>query len=255
MAGAADATIVVTEFLKTLYRPDLQSKIHVVHDGIERPDIRKAAWRDDRGSAANPLRAVLVTSVDLDHLPMIPEVPSFLEIEVIGRYPAQSNLRGRFNWARWTLMRKKSLTERRRFLKFLANRRIKRVQWHPETVYQRMAAADIGIIPVEIVNDPVPGAEISWWQVKSENRLTMKMSIGLPVIAGPVPSYLPVIDQGKNGYIAETSDEWLKCLEQLRDPRTRREVGESARDSVIRRFSKETQAERLIRILESVAGA
>ena len=141
------------------------------------------------------------------------------------------------------------MSEKRRFLRFLANRRIKRVQWHPETVYQRMAAADIGIIPVEVIDDPVPGAQISWWQVKSENRLTMKMSIGLPVIAGPVPSYLPVIDQGRNGYIAETAHEWLKCLEQLRDPTTRREIGELARDSVTRRFSKEAQAAKLITIL------
>jgi glycosyltransferase involved in cell wall biosynthesis len=250
MAEAADATIVVTDFLKSLYRSDLQPRIHVVHDGIERPDVRKIAWREDRGSVENPLRAVLVTSADLDHLPMITEVPPFLEVEVIGRYPGQSDLRGRFNWARWTLAKKKSIGEKCRLLRLLANSRIKRIQWNPQTVYQQMAAADIGIIPVETLDDPVPGARISWWQVKSENRLTMKMNIGLPVIAGPVPSYLSVIDQGRNGYIAETPEEWIACLDQLRDPKLRRDMGERARDSVLRRFSKERQAERLLAILD-----
>ncbi len=249
MAEAADATIVVTDFLRTLYRPDLQHKIHVVHDGIERPEVQKTQWRDDRGSADKPLRAVLVTSVDLDYLPMIPEVPPFLEVEVIGRYPAETNLRRRFDWARWTLARKSSWNEKRRFLQFLFNRRIKRVQWRPDTVYERMAAADIAIIPIEMIDDPVPGANISWWQVKSENRLTMKMCIGLPVIAGPVPSYFPVIERGENGYIAETPEEWLQCLEELRDPALRRRIGEKARASVAKRFSRETQAERLVKVL------
>lgn len=252
MAGASDATVVVTDFLRSLYRPDLRPKIHVVHDGIERPEIRKGEWREDRGSAANPLRAVLVTSVDLDHLPMLTEVPRYVEVEILGRYPAQSNLRGRFNWVRWTLAKKQSLRDKQRFLRFLANRRIRRVQWHPEAVYQRMAAADIGIIPVEMDDDPVPGARISWWQVKSENRLTMKMSVGLPVIAGPVPSYLPVIEQGKNGYIAETLAQWLECLKRLRDPDLRREMGESARACAIERYSKEAQAAQLIRVLDSL---
>jgi len=253
MAGVADATIVVTDFLRSLYRPDLQPRIHVVHDGIERPDVRKTQWRDDRGGTGNPLRAVLVTSIDLDHLPMIPEVPPFIEVEIIGRFPEESDLRGRFNWTRWTFAKKKSIGERWRFLRLLANRRIKRIRWNPQTVYQRMAAADIGIIPVETVDDPVPGARISWWQVKSENRLTMKMNIGLPVIAGPVPSYLPVIDQGRTGYIAGTPGEWLACLDELRDPKLRRDMGERARDSVGRRFSKETQAERLLAILGGLA--
>ena len=254
MAEVTDVTIAVTEFLKSLYRSDLQPRIHVVHDGIERPELRKIRWRPDRGSTRNPLRAVLVTSIDLDHIPLIERVPAFVEIVVVGRYPSRSNLLGRINWARWTFSKQPSATEKRAFIGFLANRRITRVPWGQETAYELMRDADIGIIPVDMVDDdPVPGSTASWWQVKSENRLTMKMSIGLPVVASPVPSYLSIIAQGQNGYIAATAQDWVACLETLRDPHIRREIGERARDSVIRRFSKETQAAKLIEILDRLA--
>lgn len=254
MAQVTDVTIVVTEFLKSLYRSDLHPKIHVVHDGIERPELRRTRWSADWGSTRKPLRAVLVTSSPLDHIPMIARVPPFVRIVIIGHYPSRWDLLGRVNWARWTFAKKTSATEREAFIRFLLKRRITRVPWGPESCYELMCDADIGIIPVDMVDDdPVPGSTASWWQVKSENRLTMKMCIGLPVIASPVPSYLPVIEQGRNGYIAVTTEDWAACLETLRDPRTRKEVGERARDSVIGRFSQEAQAARLIDIFNRLA--
>src|SRR5262245_11666393 len=45
MVAATDATIAVTDYLKSLYPPAYQLKIHVVHDGIEQADSRKTSWR------------------------------------------------------------------------------------------------------------------------------------------------------------------------------------------------------------------
>src|SRR5215472_12826893 len=49
MVAATDVTIAVTEYLKCLYPPELQSKITVVHDGIEHPEIFKSHWATHRG--------------------------------------------------------------------------------------------------------------------------------------------------------------------------------------------------------------
>lgn len=89
--------------------------------------------------------------------------------------------------------------------------------------------------------------------MKSENRLTLKMALGLPVIASPVPAYLDIIQQGINGYIARSRAEWLDAIDALRDPGHRREVGAAARSSVLERFSMEAQARKLISVLESVS--
>ena len=126
------------------------------------------------------------------------------------------------------------------------------VGWDFDTVHQLMANSDIGIIPVDMEHEPLPGQTVSSWQVRSENRLTMKMAVGLPVIASPVPSYLPVVQQGKNGFIATTRDEWLAFFEELRDPRRREEIGRSARESVLRKYSKEEQARKLLAVLDRV---
>lgn len=75
------------------------------------------------------------------------------------------------------------------------------------------------------------------WMRKSENRLTMKMALGLPVVASPVPAYLDIVEQGVNGFIATTPADWHRCLAELRDPALRRSMGMRARQSVLERFS------------------
>jgi glycosyltransferase involved in cell wall biosynthesis len=78
------------------------------------------------------------------------------------------------------------------------------------------------------------------------------MSMGLPVVAAPVPSYTPVIKQGVNGFIAATRAQWLEYLDALRDPALRQQVGERAREAVVERYSKREQARRLISVLRSL---
>jgi glycosyltransferase involved in cell wall biosynthesis len=132
------------------------------------------------------------------------------------------------------------------------SRRIHRVSWHPDGVYELLQAADVGIIPVDDSAPLHPGYPVPAWQLKSENRLTLKMCMGLPVIASPVPSYIPVIEQGVNAYIAATRTQWHEYLGALRDPGLRQQVGERARQAVVERYSMEEQARRLVAVLQGV---
>jgi hypothetical protein len=254
MTALTDATIVVTDFLRTLYPAELHHKIHVVHDGIEHPEIEVLHHREDRGSSATPLRAVLVTSAALDHLPVLAAPPPWLEVEIIGRYPAPRQRMRRIRTARWTFNRQKDWTQRVAYLRFLANPRIRRIPWHPEGVYERLQQADIGILPIDRQPPASPGATAPNWQVKSENRLTMKMCIGLPVIATPIPSYEPVIEHGCNGYLASNHNAWRECLETLRNPDLRKSMGNAARQSVLERYSLAEQARLFIAVLDRVRG-
>ena len=254
MVAATDATIVVTDYLKGLYAPQLHDRIHVVHDGIENPDLYKTDYcAVSRGTRSNPpLQAVLVTGDELLEIPVIETPPDFVEITVIGYYPAAGSVTQRLkhvyrNIRSSATFRQNSLVVRRLF-----GRGFKTVNWDMNTVHKLMRDADIGIIPIDMRPDPMPNQNASPWQVKSENRLTMKMAVGLPVIASPVPSYLPVVDQGRNGFIATTRDDWNACFEELRDSRTRQRIGQNARISVLHMFSKEAQARKLARVIEAV---
>ena len=249
MCDATDATIVVTDYLRSLYPKEQQAKVFVVHDGVERPKLHKSEWGSNAGTRAHPLNAVLVTSSSLDRLPLLGSPPSWLQVTIVGRYSAPGAPLRRWKENKWNMARTNGAAERWRYLRFLANRRIVCDAWGAESVYDSMLSADIGIIPIEV--DPVrdPTGE---WKVKSENRLTLKMAVGLPVVATPIPSYEPVIDQGVNGFLARTLDDWMQCLTALRDPALRQHVGEKARETALVRYSMDRQAERLIGVLRQV---
>lgn len=246
MADATDATITVTEYLKSLYPRRLQNKIHVIHDGIERPDLAKSYPQERVRSVDASLRAVLVTSHALTSLPVLKAVPPWLHVTVVGRYPRA--LGDRLTAYRWNIA-SKQWNERLPYLRFLLNKRVRLVPWSQESSYEALLQADIGIIPIETPAPQGAAAAPPAWKVKSENRLTMKMSIGLPVIATPIPSYEPVVEHGRNALFARSPDEWIEHLQALRDPVRRRQIGIQARESVLSEYSMDSQAEKLVRVL------
>jgi glycosyltransferase involved in cell wall biosynthesis len=252
MVDTTDATVAVTDYLKSLYRAALQPKIHVVHDGIEQPNAFKTDWRTDRGSRGRPLRAVLVTSSEMDQLPVLGTPPQWLEVVVVGRYQRREHSYKRLNEVRWKLAEKSGWHERLDYLRFLADGRIRRVPWDPLSVYEELRRADIGIIPIDSRPEAGSGLDSPGWMLKSENRLTMKMCIGLPVVATPIPSYRQVIEQGRNGFLASSRAEWIENLDALREPTMRRSIGQRARESVLERYSMHEQAERLIGVLRQL---
>jgi hypothetical protein len=251
MAALTDATVVVTDFLQSLYPADLQHKVHVVHDGIEHPETFRQGASKRHGSASTPLRAVLVTSMSLDQLPQIGTPPRWLDVTIVGRYPASQSLAQRTRQAARKVLHCRDNRERLAYLRFLSDSRIHLTAWDPVGVYRHMLDADIGIIPVDAV-EPPDGAPVPSWKVKSENRLSMKMCVGLPVVATPIPSYMPLIRPGENGFFARTRGEWIEHLGALRDPGVRERIGQAARASVLERYSIEEQGRLLSNVLFSL---
>lgn len=248
LTRACTATVAVTDYLRSLYDPGLQHKIHVVHDGIERPDVRKTRWAHSGADAR--VRAVLVNAIALNELPVFGTPPRFVEVWVVGRYPLADARFGHLRETWWTLRGRGNASGKRAALKWLLARPFRKIEWNFDTVYEVMLASDIGIIPID--PDPTPASRlpVPSWQVRSENRLTLKMALGLPVIASPVPSYLPIIEHGRNGYIARTRDEWIRCFEELRDASKREAIGKAARECVLSRYSMQEQARKLIAVLD-----
>lgn len=116
-----------------------------------------------------------------------------------------------------------------------------------------MAQADIAVIPIDTREAPTASNLPPAWKVKSENRLTLKMALGLPVVATPIPSYESIVEHGVNAFFVRTPADWRTCLDALRDPARRREMGSAARASVSRRYSMDAQARRLTAVLDSLA--
>lgn len=242
MVEATTATVTVTNYLRSLYPFALQSRIQVVHDGIEHPEFTKLAVLARRGSLTQPIRAVLVTSSPLATLPLLEQLPPWLRVSIVGRYPPRTAWIERLRMGRWIWDGLPDPPAKRAFTAFLLDPRVRCVPWHPRGVYEELMSADIGIIPVDTKLSKAIAREPAAWTVKSENRLTLMMAVGLPVIATPIPSYIPLVREGENAFLASTLDDWSSALETLRDPAVRRRIGQSARDSVLSNYSIERQA-------------
>jgi glycosyltransferase involved in cell wall biosynthesis len=249
LCEATDQTIVVTDYLRSLYPPALQHKVSVVHDGVEHPERHKTDWGTHRGSPSRPLKAVLVTSATMTRLPLLRDLPEWLHVTVVGAYTPKGQPWQRLRSWQWEMAHLQGWQARFHLLRFLLNPRISCEAWGPDSVYEAMAEADVGIIPIE--PDPVrdPTGE---WRVKSENRLTLMMSMGLPVIATPIPAYEPVVNQGVNAFLARSANDWQQQLQALREPALRQAMGHQARQTALSRYSRDLQAERLIAVLKGL---
>ena len=204
------------------------------------------------------MKVVLLTSQRIKNIPLLEEIPDYVELSVIGRYRfAWNSVRnttrpGGLNLASRLGNMLKSTTHR-------ASRegdpgiRFNSVPWRLDTVFQDLLDFDVGIIPIDF-SALREGWREDRWRLKSNNKLTQLMSLGLPVIASPIPAYRPIVEPGVNGYIAETPDDWNRAFEELRDPGTRKRIGRSARVRVRDEFSQAEQAKKLVEVFESLGG-
>ena len=61
-----------------------------------------------------------------------------------------------------------------------------------------------------------------------------------------------MVEQGVNGFLARSMDEWTQHLGALRDPALRMSMGQQARQTALTRYSMDRQAEKLIAVLQGL---
>ena len=114
-------------------------------------------------------------------------------------------------------------------------------KWDINTWPEDMLECDVVLCPQRVAVQPA----------KSNVKVTTAMALGMPVIASPLPAYISIIDNGVNGYICDSTDEWYKALKELRDPDNREYIGRQARLS-ISFYRKEDVARRYKDVLNNL---
>ena len=116
--------------------------------------------------------------------------------------------------------------------------------WSEETEVSSIQQFDIGIMPLQ---------DSPWERGKCGYKLIQYMSCGLPVVASPVGVNKEIVIEGRNGYLADTLDDWREKLEMLlkMPPNIRAEVGKSGRETVETRYSLKSQAPRFLKAVAS----
>jgi glycosyltransferase involved in cell wall biosynthesis len=88
---------------------------------------------------------------------------------------------------------------------------------------------------------------------KSELKYLEAAILEVPTIASPRSAFSEVIKHGKNGFLAETTEEWIQCLDLLiNDGETRKAVGRRAREHVLQEYDIQKMGKGLADFLKSI---
>lgn len=120
------------------------------------------------------------------------------------------------------------------------------VRWSAEREVTDLQAFDIGVYPL---------ATDDWVTGKSGLKAIQYMAFGLPTVATDAGTTPEIIQDGKNGLLVRSEDEWVNALERLvRDPALRRKLGEAARRDAVERYSTKALATEYRHVLKNVMG-
>lgn len=119
--------------------------------------------------------------------------------------------------------------------------------WRSLSEVDDLLDLDIGIMPLP--DEP-------WTRGKCAMKAIQYMGIGIPAVVSPVGANRDVVQNGVNGFLADSEDEWVGTLDRLlSDHDLRARLGRAARRTVEERFSAEVQAPRVAQVIRSLVAA
>jgi glycosyltransferase involved in cell wall biosynthesis len=97
---------------------------------------------------------------------------------------------------------------------------------------------DIGIMPL---------ADNEWSKGKCGFKLIQYGALGIPSVTSPVGVNTDIIQDGVNGYLASTDEEWVEKLSLLiKNEDLRKQLGKAGRKTVEDQYSVEANKEKWI---------
>jgi len=118
--------------------------------------------------------------------------------------------------------------------------------WSLDEEVDRLRHFDIGIMPLP---------DDLWSRGKAGYKLLLYMAVGLSCVASPVGVNVHLIQEGYNGFLARSDEEWIEKLGALvESPALRQRLGTRGRDCVVHKYSTSVIAPQWIQLLQSTAG-
>lgn len=96
--------------------------------------------------------------------------------------------------------------------------------------FENIACVDINLAPLEIGNP--------FCEAKSELKWFEAGLVAVPTVAAATQTFCEAIEDGVNGFVATTSEDWVEKLSRLVEKRTlRSEMGKKARETVLQKYT------------------
>jgi glycosyltransferase involved in cell wall biosynthesis len=113
--------------------------------------------------------------------------------------------------------------------------------WSEQSEISDLQAMDIGIMP--LIDAPFQRGKCGY-------KLVQYMACGLPVIASPVGVNTDIVEEGRNGFLASSGEEWRGAIDRLlRDPDLRMRMGQEGRRLAEERYSLAVHQVRMLEVL------
>ncbi len=124
--------------------------------------------------------------------------------------------------------------------------RVDNPEWKLSSEIELFRNCDIGVYP--LVDD-------AWAKGKCGFKAIEFMACGVPVVASAVGVNREIIEDGVNGFLATTDNEWVEKLGRLiADPALRARFAAAGRRTIEERYSLHVNAPRLADVLRRAAG-
>lgn len=115
---------------------------------------------------------------------------------------------------------------------------VKYIEWSEENEVTELATAQIGLMPLTY-NE--------WDEGKCGFKLIQYFALGIPAVASPVGVNKIIIEEGINGYMANSDMEWYNAIEKLiLDASLRKRMGMAGRNKIIDHYSLQSNTDNFI---------
>ena len=114
------------------------------------------------------------------------------------------------------------------------------IPWQEKTEVADLLKLDIGVMPLK---------HDSWSEGKCGFKLIQYLALGIPAVASPVGVNQQIIDEGKNGFLCTTPEQWYDALKRLLlDNDLRKDLGLHGRKKVVNEYSVQSQEQMFLRL-------
>jgi len=119
--------------------------------------------------------------------------------------------------------------------------KIENHDWHLKEEVEYFQSIDIGIYPL---------IDTLWARGKAGFKAIQYMAIGVPVVASSIGMVKDFIEDGVNGCLVKTEEEWVEKISKLiEDPNLRRKIGLAGRKTVEEKYSLKLNAFKFLEVI------
>ena len=127
---------------------------------------------------------------------------------------------------------------------FIENISVEAYEWSEKIEIPTIQKFDIGLYPL-------PNEE--WVYGKSGLKAIQYMAIGIPTVASAIGANFRIIQDGENGYLADSQTDWVKKLSALIESDVQREkIGKAGRKTIEEKYSVEANKQKYLSLFNQL---